>query len=224
MKEAKKGGSGTRLGAIVAIALAAGGAAGLGLVYATGGFHGKAGETIAQAAACPVDAQRKARLDAATGGEIAALSMRDEGVPVSTIAFNDGAGKAMSLGDFSGKALLVNLWATWCAPCRAEMPALDALQKQMGGDSFAVVAISMDAGDHAKPKAFYEEIGIKNLALYHDGSMASFNALKKETLLFGLPTTLIVDERGCVIANMSGPAEWASPDALRFVEALKAGP
>jgi thiol-disulfide isomerase/thioredoxin len=114
--------------------------------------------------------------------------------------------------------VLVNLWATWCAPCRAEMPALDELQQKMGGDSFEVVAINVDTGDDAKPKAFLNEIKVSGLAYYSDHSMGAFNELKAKGLALGLPVTVLVDDEGCLLAHMNGPAEWSTPDAVRFIE------
>jgi thiol-disulfide isomerase/thioredoxin len=117
----------------------------------------------------------------------------------------------------SGKVLLVNLWATWCAPCREEMPALDELQKDMGSERFEVVAISVDRGDIEKPKGFLDEIGIEALNFYRDNSMGVFNDLKRKGIGLGLPVTVLVDEDGCAIAQMNGPAEWASDDAKALI-------
>jgi thiol-disulfide isomerase/thioredoxin len=133
--------------------------------------------------------------------------------------FHDTAGVARSLADFRGKVLVLNFWATWCAPCRAEMPALDALQREKGSDRFEVVAVNVDTGDDAKPKKFLAETGIEALAAYRDATMGVFNDLKKRSLALGLPVTLLVDPQGCLLANMNGPADWGGADAAKLVEA-----
>ena len=126
---------------------------------------------------------------------------------LQSLAFNGPDGKPMTLADRAGKTLLVNLWATWCAPCRAEMPALDALQQAKGGADFEVVAINVDTGDDAKPKKFLADTGVKTLAYYRDASMGAFNMLKERALALGLPVTLLVDPQGCLVAAMNGPGE-----------------
>jgi thiol-disulfide isomerase/thioredoxin len=141
---------------------------------------------------------------------------------LKTLAFNDPEGKPMTIADHGGRTLLVNLWATWCAPCRAEMPALDALEREMGGEEFEVVAINVDTGDDTKPKKFLEETGVASLGHYRDNTLGVFNDLKKRGLALGLPVTLLVDGEGCLLANMNGPAEWASPDARKLIEAALA--
>jgi thiol-disulfide isomerase/thioredoxin len=136
-----------------------------------------------------------------------------------TITFSDAAGQSKSLADWRGKTVLLNLWATWCVPCRREMPALDALQRELGGKNFQVVAVNIDTRDPAKPKAWLAETGVKNLAYYADPSAKIFQQLKAIGKAFGMPTTLLVDTNGCEIASLAGPAEWASPDAVALVKA-----
>jgi thiol-disulfide isomerase/thioredoxin len=136
---------------------------------------------------------------------------------LKTLAFNAPDGQAMTLADRAGKTLLVNLWATWCAPCRAEMPALDALQKELGSEKFEVVAINVDAGDDAKPKKFLADTGVESLGYYRDNTMAAFEELKTRGLALGLPVTLLVDGEGCLLAHMNGPAEWSSDDAKKLI-------
>ena len=99
------------------------------------------------------------------------------------------------------------------------MPALDALQRELGGENFQVVAVNIDTRDPDKPKAWLAETGIKNLAYYADPSAKIFQELKAIGKAFGMPTTLLVDANGCEIAALAGPAEWASPDALALVRA-----
>src|SRR5690606_27725209 len=140
------------------------------------------------------------------------------------LAFDGPDGKPKTIADFAGKTLLVNLWATWCVPCREEMPALNALQKELGSDRFEVVAINIDTGDDEKPKAFLTETAVDDLAYYRDASMGVFNTLKKEGLAFGLPVTLLMDDKGCLLSAMNGPAAWDSDDAKALIRAATATP
>lgn len=166
------------------------------------------------------DAAKK--IDAAATGAVAAMRGADVPQSMSELTFTGPDGKPVRLVDFKGKTLLVNLWATWCLPCREEMPALDALETKRGGDDFQVVTVNIDTGDDAKPKAFLSEIGVKSLQLYRDPSMGVFNDLKRKNLAFGLPVTMLVDKEGCQIAAMNGPADWSSDDAARFIDAARA--
>jgi thiol-disulfide isomerase/thioredoxin len=150
-------------------------------------------------------------------GQIAAMASADAPISLAPLTFNAPDGQQVSVGDLAGKTLLINLWATWCAPCREEMPALDALQADMGGDDFEVVAVNIDQGDDEKPKNFLEEIGVSSLGFYRDNTMGIFNRLKKDGLAFGLPVTLLVDSNGCLLANMNGPAHWSGEDAKAYI-------
>lgn len=169
--------------------------------------------------ACAAKADRAKKVAAAATGQVAALLPADPPQSLRNLAFNGPDGKLMTLADHAGKTVLLNLWATWCAPCRAEMPALDALQKDKGSDAFQVVAVNVDAGDDAKPKKFLSDIGVEGLGFYRDATMALFNDVKTRGLALGLPVTMLIDGEGCLIAHMNGPAEWSSPDAKRLVEA-----
>ncbi|MDF1608044.1 TlpA disulfide reductase family protein [Hoeflea sp. YIM 152468] len=213
--------------ALVAIAIA------LGVVVGAAGIYLKAlpsgnaplTESVASTAQaeCTADPEILARLKPLAKGEVAAMAIREAPVVLPDMNFVSEEGDESRIADFAGQALLVNLWATWCAPCRAEMPALSELQTELGDDAFKVLAINIDTGDAAKPKAFLDEIGVANLGLYRDASMGVFNTLKKESLAFGLPVTLIIGKDGCLLGAMNGPAEWASDDAKALVAALKAG-
>lgn len=156
-------------------------------------------------------------------GEVAALSLATEPRRLPPLSFTDAQGKAMSLADFKDKLLLVNLWATWCVPCRKEMPALDHLEQALGGERFQVVAINLDTKDPEKPKAFLSEIGNKSLAFYADPGTKTFSALRAVGRGFGLPTTLLVDGKGCEIGFLAGPAEWGGADAQALIKAALAG-
>ncbi|MER9677962.1 TlpA family protein disulfide reductase [Mesorhizobium sp. M0184] len=169
--------------------------------------------------ACAAKNDRAKKIAAAATGQVAALLPADPPQSLKSLAFNGPDGKPTTIADHADKTVLLNLWATWCAPCRAEMPALDALQKEMGSDAFQVVAVNVDAGDDAKPRKFLEDTGVKSLGHYRDATMALFNDVKTRGLALGLPVTMLIDGQGCLIAHMNGPAEWSGPDAKRLVEA-----
>ena len=205
-----------RLLGIAGLALVFGIVAGAGVLYVT-----ERGSGNAVAVACPLDESFTAAVNDNATGEVAAVRALDEPFDARAIAFTDESGKQVSIADFAGKSLLVNIWATWCVPCRAEMPALDALERQQGGGQFAVVPINVDMGDAAKPRKFYTETNLQSLPLYHDGTLATFNDLKSQGVTLGLPVSLIVGPDGCAKGVITGPAEWASPDAIRLIEAVK---
>ena len=152
-------------------------------------------------------------------GEVAALVNYDPKLPVGDLTFNDGDGKALHLKDFAGRVVLLNLWATWCAPCREEMPALDRLQKALGGPEFEVVTVNIDTRNPDRPKAFLKDIKVANLAYYADPTMNIFTTLKRNGRAIGMPTTMLVDRSSCEIATMNGPAEWDSEDAMKLIKA-----
>ncbi|QDC01133.1 TlpA disulfide reductase family protein [Mesorhizobium sp. 8] len=210
---------------LVLAALVAGALAGAVAVYVReSGSGNTALETVAAAsgpddAACAAKADRAKTVAASATGEVAALLPADPPQSLKGLSFEGPDGKPITLAGHTGKTVLLNLWATWCAPCRAEMPALDALQKEMGSDRFEVVAVNVDTGDDAKPKKFLADIGIKTLGYYRDASMGVFNDVKQRGLALGLPVTMLVDGEGCLIGHMNGPAEWASPDARKLIEA-----
>ncbi len=139
-----------------------------------------------------------------------------EAKPVSDKAFTDPAGGTFTLAEFKGKTVLVNFWATWCAPCRKEMPMLSELQTEFGGDTFEVVTIA--TGRNAVPsiRKFFEDIGVDNLPLYLDPKQK----LAREMAVLGLPITLILDPDGNEIARMRGDAEWNSDSAKAIIQAL----
>jgi len=130
------------------------------------------------------------------------------------ITFQDEAGKEMSLTAFRGKVVLLNIWATWCPPCREEMPSLDRLNDKRGGEHFEVVALSIDR-DTALVKPFYEEFGIQALRGYFDPSAQIPNALRAP----GVPTTLLIDQEGREIGRAMGPAAWDSAQVEALIDA-----
>jgi thiol-disulfide isomerase/thioredoxin len=191
-------------------------AAGLaGAIYVTLDGQGNADGDAACAAAKPVAAS----LDPLIHGEIAAFQLARAPEKLSGLAFTDAEGKPATLAAFDGKVTLVNLWATWCGPCRKEMPALDRLQAALGGADFWVVPISIDTGDPERPRQFLDSIGVKNLPLYTDRSTDIFEALKARSLALGLPVTLLLDRNGCRLGHINGPAEWDSEEGKRLIEA-----
>jgi thiol-disulfide isomerase/thioredoxin len=152
-------------------------------------------------------------------GEVAAVNVAKRPLLVPDLAFEDADGKQLTLANWRGRTVLLNLWATWCVPCRKEMPALDILEKQLGGPGFEVVAINIDTRDPDKPKAWLKEAGVTKLAYYSDRSAKTFQDLKAIGRAFGMPTTLLVDPKGCEIGTIAGPAEWASEDAVKLIRA-----
>jgi thiol-disulfide isomerase/thioredoxin len=143
-----------------------------------------------------------------------------EPTPAPEVAFLDGEGNEVRLADFQGKVVVLNLWATWCAPCRHEMPSLDRLQAQLGGDNLEVVALSMDRGESLdKIKQFFAEVGVEHLAIYRDPKMAASRALRAP----GLPTTIVFDKQGNDVGRLLGIAEWDGPEAIALLEAYMAG-
>ena len=168
---------------------------------------------------CPPDAATRAALDPLVKSEVAALQLAREPQNLAGLAFTGADGQPTTLAAFQGRVALVNLWATWCGPCRQEMPALDRLQAALGGAAFAVVPISIDTGDRARPAEFLKGIGVQHLPLYTDPSTEIFETLKRRGLALGLPVTLLVGRDGCHIGHMNGPAEWDSDEGRALVEA-----
>lgn len=152
-------------------------------------------------------------------GEVAAVNVAQSPLKVPDLTFEDASGKKLALADFKGKTVLLNLWATWCVPCRTEMPTLDALEKKLGSPDFQVVAVNIDTRDPDKPKQFLKQIGVHNLTYYTDSSAKTFQDLKAIGKAFGMPTTMLIDPHGCEIGTIAGPAEWASDDALKLIRA-----
>ena len=203
---------GALLGALVLAALA------VSLVlYGIGGDDGKE-----MAATSCADAHAAAeRVAPFARGEVAALNVDDAPKPLADLSFDAAQGQRRSLADFRGRTVLLNLWATWCIPCRQEMPALDRLQAKLGSPDFEVVAINVDTARLDRRQAFLDEAGVKSLAFYADPSAKVFEALQRAGKVVGLPTTLLVDPHGCAFATMAGPAEWDSPDGVNLIMAAR---
>lgn len=174
-------------------------------------------------AACPGSAALAAKLAPLSRGEVAALNPSRTPRPMPDLAFEGPDGGPAKLSDFRGRIVLLNLWATWCAPCRKEMPALDRLQAELGGKDFEVVALSVDTRNLERRRTFLDEVGVRSLAFYADPKADSLQALKGAAKVVGLPTTILIDRRGCDLGVMAGPAEWHSPDAQALVKAAIGG-
>jgi thiol-disulfide isomerase/thioredoxin len=192
-----------------------GGAIGFGAVYGIGGLkHASSGDPACRAA---VDtAQRIAPL---AHGEVAALTMATTPLRLPDLAFEDAEGNPKKLSDWRGKTVLVNLWATWCVPCRREMPALDSLQGKLSGPSFEVVAINIDTRNPEKPLNFLKDANLTRLGYFNDKNAKVFQDLKAVGRALGMPTSVLVNGQGCEIATISGPAEWDSEDAIKLIKA-----
>jgi thiol-disulfide isomerase/thioredoxin len=171
--------------------------------------------------ACQGAAARAARLKPLVHGEIAALSLASRPRPLPELKFSAPDGTPTRLADFKGREVLLNLWATWCAPCRREMPSLDRLQALLGSKDFVVVAVNIDTARLERPKAFLSEIGVKNLGFYADSTADVFQVLKQDGKVLGLPTTVLVGKDGCDIGTMAGPAQWDSQEALALLKAAQ---
>lgn len=174
-------------------------------------------------AACQGAVKTATRIAPLVHGEVAALAVADTPFRVPKLAFKDAQGHDRTLAAWRGQTVLLNLWATWCVPCRREMPALDALQADLGGPKFQVVAVNIDQRDSEKPRDFLKQVGVSHLAFYSDDTARVFETLRTAGKAFGMPTTLLVDPKGCEIGDMAGPAEWSSADGLKLVSAAIAG-
>src|SRR5882757_587184 len=200
--------------ALIALGCVAGAAFGLAAVYGIGAMQRNPTD-----AACRPAAELARRLAPLAQGEVAAMGIAAEPKRLPELAFTDAEGKPRTLDDFRGKTVLLNLWATWCVPCRKEMPSLDALEGRLGGPDFEVVTVNIDTRDPDKPKAWLKDVGVHALNYYSDSNAKVFQDLKVIGKAFGMPTTLLVDPNGCELAALAGPAEWASADAIKLVEA-----
>jgi len=192
---------------------------GLAGVYGIATLTRNVGGDTAKDVTCLPAVEMARKLAPFARGEVAGVNVAKRPLKVPALAFQDAAGKPLTLDDWRGRTVLLNLWATWCVPCRKEMPALDALQQRLGGPGFEVVTINIDTRDPDKPKAWLKEVGITKLAYYADPAAKTFQDLKAIGRAFGMPTTLLIDPNGCEIGSIAGPAEWASDDAIKLIQA-----
>jgi thiol-disulfide isomerase/thioredoxin len=205
----------TRRIPIVVGAVVIGGLIGYAGIAGFGGLKGaSSGDPTCRAA---VDTAR--RIAPLAHGEVAALTMASVPLKLPDLAFEDADGKPKKLSDWRGKTVLVNLWATWCVPCRREMPSLEGLQDKLKGPNFEVVAINIDTRDPEKPKNFLREANLTGLGYFNDQKAKVFQDLKAIGRALGMPTSVLVDGQGCEIATIAGPAEWNSDDAVRLIQA-----
>ena len=163
---------------------------------------------IAQADVATAEALRK--------GDMRKLIFHSAPLETTDAVFTSETGEEMTLADFEGKLIVLNFWATWCAPCRHEMPHLSALQSQMGGDDFEVVTVATGRNPIAGMQRFFEEIEVENLPLHTDARQE----LSRNLGVLGLPATLIIGPDGKEIARMMGDADWSDQNAIAILEAL----
>ena len=202
--------SGKKIGLALGV-VAALGLAGVAAFYSVTGDAGNGSCSAARTAV--------ARMKPLVKGEVAAVELRANPQPAPALAFTGPDGQPTTLAALKGKTLLVNLWATWCAPCLKEMPSLDALQNEMGGPDFAVVAINIDTRNLDKPKTWLADNRITALPYYGDPQAATFQALRAAHKVEGMPVSLIVDKAGCELGIIQGPADWASSEAKALMKA-----
>jgi thiol-disulfide isomerase/thioredoxin len=171
--------------------------------------------TAALPAPAPQDLPKGGGANPLSTGEMAAFVFRPEPAALPEFKFQDGEGKERTLSEWRGKVVLLNLWATWCLPCRREMPALDRLQAALGSDRFEVVALSVDRKGLEASRKFLNDTKAERLALYVDPTARANTELRA----VGLPVTLLVDPQGREIGRLLGPAEWDGEDAMRLIQA-----
>ena len=159
------------------------------------------------------------RLEAFATGEIEKLDFANAGTPAAEAPFYQEDGSPGTLADYQGKVILVNFWATWCAPCEKEMPSLGALQTARGGDRFEVVAISVDSEeDRAYAAQRLGELGASNIT-FHSATPEQYEIVY-DSGAQGFPTTILYDAAGAEIARLAGDADWSSIEAVGFIDAL----
>jgi thiol-disulfide isomerase/thioredoxin len=207
----------TRRIPIVIAAVLVGAVIGFAGVYGIGALRrGPSGDPACRGA---VDLAR--RIAPLAHGEVAALTMATAPLRLPDLAFENATGQPKKLSDWRGRTVLVNLWATWCVPCRKEMPALEGLQTRLGGPDFEVVAVNIDTRDPGKPRKFLKDANLTRLGYYSDEKAKVFQDLKVVGRALGMPTSVLVDGQGCEIATIAGPAEWDSDDAIKLIQAAE---
>ena len=205
-------------GGLIVVAAVLGALAGTVAVYVSETSSGNDEVTAAQCA----DALKLAQAaNPFAKGDVAAFRTADTPDSLDDLTFTGPDGRPTSLDAFAGKTVLLNFWATWCVPCRSEMPTLDRLAAERGGKDFAVVAVDLDVAEAAKnAPQFLSDMGATHISFYSDPTLAVWTQqIKKRGLAIGLPTTLLVDPNGCRIGVMEGPAVWDSPDARALLNA-----
>ena len=199
---------------LIAAAVAVGAVVGVAGIYGIGALTRNAGDP-----ACRPTFDLAKKIAPFAKGEVAAVTPASKPLLVPDLTFRDATGAQKKLSDWRGRTVLLNLWATWCVPCRKEMPALDELQAKLGGSDFQVVAVNIDTRDLDKPKNWLKEAGVTALGYFSDEKAKVFQDLKLIGKAFGMPTSMLIDASGCEIGTIAGPAEWASDDAQKLVRA-----
>ncbi|MBP2297789.1 TlpA family protein disulfide reductase [Azospirillum picis] len=187
--------------------------AGAGLWWSAGAAPAAPEVVRLGAADAPPAAPAAALPVSSTGADKLEKFREAEPKPMPPLSFVDGEGRRVDLADFKDRVVLLNLWATWCGPCVKEMPSLDRLQAQLGGDRFQVVALSLDRGGQAVVEPFYKKTGVEHLALFLDPGSQSMKTLG----LRGLPTTILVDPDGRELGRVEGAVEWDSQEVVAFL-------
>ena len=178
------------------------------------------GKPTVHTGACAQSLNLAQAADPLARGDVAALMLASTPNDLGAVAFDDAAGHATTVAGFKGRTILLNLWATWCVPCRAEMPALDRLEGALGSPRFAVVPVDVDTARLDRARGFLHEIGTQHLRYYADTTADIIQALHGK----GLPTTVLIGPDGCEIGTMAGPATWDSPEAKALIERLAQSP
>ncbi|ACS52067.1 TlpA disulfide reductase family protein [Bartonella grahamii] len=180
--------------------------------------------SAAKAQKINIDKTREEKMMAirkAAKGFFSHVRFSDTPSDMKKLSFKDIQGKEHTLSEFTGKPMLVNLWAIWCAPCRTEMPELAQLKHELGRENFDVIAINIDkTASPEKIQQFLQNIHADNLLYYRDETMDIFNNVRKQGLALGLPITFLIDKEGYLIASFNGAAPWANDDAKALIKAV----
>jgi thiol-disulfide isomerase/thioredoxin len=189
-------------------------------IYKLGGVK----PTVSADSSCAAAVSLSKKIAPLAHGEVAALTMASTPLQLPDLTFEDAAGKQRKLSEWRGHTILLNLWATWCVPCRKEMPALDRLQAKLGSKDFQVVAVNIDTRDPEKPKNFLKDAKLTRLDFFSDDKAKVFQDLKSIGKALGMPTSVLVDPQGCEIGTIAGPAEWDGDDAVKLITAAMTTP
>jgi thiol-disulfide isomerase/thioredoxin len=191
---------------------------GFGAVYFIGGGFDNAGSSKSGTEA--QDSSPSAAADSGQSslksGKMAAFVEKKTPQPLPDITFQDANGKDVKLSSFKGKTILLNLWATWCSPCREEMPSLNRLEEALGSDKFEVIALSLDRKGYEASRKFLDDVKADKVKLYVDPTAKQGMELK----LLGMPTTLLINKDGLEVGRLAGAAEWDSDDAKKLIQSV----
>ncbi|WP_142416650.1 TlpA family protein disulfide reductase [Bartonella massiliensis] len=194
-------------------------------LYAIKSHHDKSASSFANSLSKEntekIQNKKMIAIQKAATGFFAHMRFTDKPLDMKNLSFKDIQGKDHTLADFTGKPILINLWAIWCVPCRTEMPELAQLKRELGGENFDVIAINIDkAASPEKIQQFLQDIHADNLAYFRDETMNIFNDMRKQGLALGLPITFLIDKNGYLIASYNGAAPWANDDAKALIKAV----